>query len=138
MDLLPKKFKYKKYQTGQLNYSINKKNNIKFGNFALKATEPGRITSKQIEAGRRFIKKKIKPFKGIVKVLVKLRTPISYKPLSIRMGRGKGKIKSRICSIKEGQLLYGIYCSNVTCVKDTLLRVKHKLSVNTRIYQRIS
>ena len=62
MGLIPKNFKYKKYKKGRLSKSLNKRKVIVFGHLALKAKEPGRLTYKQIESARKFVKKKIKPF----------------------------------------------------------------------------
>lgn len=133
MGVLPKKFQYKRYKKGRMNPSLNKKKNIIFGLFALKAVEPGRVTSKQILSGYRFIKKQIKPFKGIVKIYLKLRTPITYKPIGLRMGRGKGKVKSHVSHVYAGTIIYEVFCFNFELAKRVLTKTSHKLSVNSRV-----
>ena len=110
MALIPKFLKYKKYKKGRISTSTNKQKSINFGHMSLKAIEPGRLTSRQVEAGRRFIKKKIKPFGGIIKSKIKLNVPVTSKPISVRMGRGKGKVSFHTCPIKPGMVIYEIYC----------------------------
>jgi large subunit ribosomal protein L16 len=133
MALVPKFFKFKKYKKGRLKTSIHKKKNIVFGQFALKAKEPGRLTSKQIEAAKKFIKKKIKPFKGIIKTKVKLVLPITGTAVGTRMGRGKGKIDSHICPIKAGDVLFEIYCLDVQKTLAASLGAIHKLPIDVKI-----
>ena len=51
--LSPKRTKYRKPHRGRLTGKAMRGNKIAFGDFALQALEPGWITSRQIEAGRR-------------------------------------------------------------------------------------
>lgn len=51
--LSPKRTKYRKPHRGRLKGQAMRGNKISFGDFALQALEPGWITSRQIEAGRR-------------------------------------------------------------------------------------
>ena len=51
--LSPKRTKYRKPHRGNRKGKALRGNKISFGDFALQALEPGWITSRQIEAGRR-------------------------------------------------------------------------------------
>jgi large subunit ribosomal protein L16 len=94
MLFIPKKTKFKKRQKGKkLNticgvYSLKKLN---FGRLALKAIDTGHLNSKQINAFRQTVNKIIKK-KGKLKINIFPNTPMSKKPLEVRMGKGKGNI----------------------------------------------
>jgi len=133
MALIPKNFKYKKYKKGRLSKSLNKKKGIVFGHLALKAKEPGRLTYKQIEAAGKFIKKRIKPFGGIIKRNINLSVPITAKPIATRMGRGKGRVDSHICLVKAGQPIFEIYCLNHHEAKEAAIKSIHKLPISIKI-----
>ena len=130
MALIPKKFKFKKYPKGRVkNTEKNKK--IIFGCIGLKANESGRLTPKQIESGRRAIRKYIKQLKGIVKVKLTAYLPVTSKPLAVRMGRGKGKVAFSVCPVKKGSILYEIM---VTDIKKAIIAAKkasYKLPIKT-------
>ena len=132
MALVPKSFKFMKYKKGRISLSIYRKKNINFGQFALKAKESGRLTSKQIEAARRFIKKKIKPFGGIIKTRLKLSLPVTAKPLTVRMGRSKGRVNLHVCPVKAGQILYEIYCLHTEEAKKAATGAIHKLPIGVK------
>jgi large subunit ribosomal protein L16 len=134
MALVPKNFKFMKYKKGRISPSIHRKKNISFGQIALKAKESGRLTSKQIEAARRYIKKKIKPFGGIVKTRLKLVLPVTAKPLTVRMGRSKGRVSLHVSPVKAGQILYEIYCLSSEEAKKAAAGAIHKLPIDVKIY----
>ena len=133
MALIPKNFKYKKYKKGRLSKSLNKRKEIVFGHIALKAKEPGRLTYKQIEAARKFIKKKIKPLGGIIKRKINLSVPITSKPIATRMGRGKGRVDSHICLVKAGQPIFEIYCLNTHKAKEASNKAIYKLPISIKL-----
>ena len=94
MLFIPKKTKFKKKQKGKrLNTITNITSLFKFnfGNIGLKAIECGHLTSKQINAIKQTINKIIKK-KGKLKINIFPNTPISKKPLEVRMGKGKGNV----------------------------------------------
>jgi len=110
MALIPKKFKFKKYFKGKIK-TVNKNKKFFFGDFALKALEPGRLTPKQIESARRSIKKILKPVGGLVRRKIGAILPVSSKPIAVRMGRGKGKVAFSVCPVKKGTILFEINCN---------------------------
>jgi large subunit ribosomal protein L16 len=94
MLFIPKKSKFKKKQKGKKLNIINKINTInqlKYGNMGLIALESGHINSKQLMALKQTINKIIKK-KGKLKINIFPNTPISKKPVEVRMGKGKGNI----------------------------------------------
>jgi large subunit ribosomal protein L16 len=111
MGIIPRSFKHKKYFKGKIR-TVEKNQKILFGDIAIKAGEPARLTPKQIEAARKAIKKIIKPVGGILKIKVRATLPVTTKPLAVRMGRSKGKVFLNVCPIKKGALLFEISCAD--------------------------
>lgn len=137
MAVIPKNFKHKKYFKGKIR-TVEKNKNVIFGGFGLKALEPARITPKQVEAARRAIKKIIKPANGIVKIKVRAYIPVTSKPLAVRMGRGKGKVSISVCPVKQGSILFEIYCSDAELGKKAARQGAFRLPLKISIVEKIS
>ena len=91
--LLPKRTKFRKAHKGRNRGLAHTGNRVSFGEYGLQSTTRGRMTSRQIEAGRRTITRHIKRG-GRVWIRVFPDKPISKKPLEVRMGKGKGNPES--------------------------------------------
>ena len=137
MAFIPKTFKYKKFRKGRVSESSKKRAKIIFGHLALKATEAGRLTYRQVESARKCIKKYIKPLGGLVKRKVRLTVPVTAKPISSRMGRGKGRVAYHVCPIRQGQIIFEIYCTNLKETSILLRKSTHKLPVRTKILAKL-
>ena len=105
--LLPKRTKFRKVQTGRNRGLAIRGSKVSFGEYALKATGRGRLTSRQIEAARRALTRKVKRG-GKIWIRVFPDKPITEKPLEVRMGKGKGKVEYWVCQIQPGKVLYEI------------------------------
>ena len=92
MFLQPKRSKYKKIRKGTLSKLEFRSNNLQFGTIGLKALQSGVISSRQIEAARQAINRKIKR-QGKLWIRVFPNLPITAKPTEVRMGKGKGSVK---------------------------------------------
>jgi large subunit ribosomal protein L16 len=103
--LQPKRTKFRKQFKGRNRGLANNGNKVSFGQFGLQASERGRITARQIEAARRAMTRHIKRG-GKIWIRVFPDTPISKKPLEVRMGKGKGNVEYWICKIQPGKMLY--------------------------------
>ena len=90
--LQPKRTKYRKQMKGRNRGLATRGNKVSFGEYGLKATTRGRLTSRQIEAARRALTHFIKRG-GRVWIRVFPDKPITKKPLEVRMGKGKGNVK---------------------------------------------
>ena len=132
MLLSPKKIKYKKVKKGRLKKFDFKSNKIKFGTIGLKSLESGTISSKNIEAARRSITRKIKR-KGKLWVRIFPHTPITSKPLGSRMGKGKGSINNWSIKIKTGSLLFELCGIQKKKAKNALVSGGAKLPVKTQV-----
>ena len=115
----------------------NSNNNLSFGSFALKSLDFGRITSKQIEAARRAITRKIKR-KGKLWIKVFPHIPVTSKPTEVRMGKGKGTLAYWGCPMKPGTLLFELEGVTKELAKQALLLGSHKLPCQTTIIMKKS
>jgi len=137
MLLSPRRFKYKKQQKGRSFNKINSKSKeyrsgLSFGSVGLKALSPGRLTAKQIQSVKQAINKKIKKL-GRIKVNVFPDTPISKKPIEVRMGKGKGNVDHWIFKVKPGFILYEVETSYISIAIKALEAGQIRLPLKTKI-----
>nr|QYC61902.1 ribosomal protein L16 [Stephanopyxis turris] len=107
MLLRPKKIKYKKLQKGTLPKLNFRSNKLRFGSIGLKALTSGIISSKQIEASRQAINRKINR-KGKIWIRIFPNIPVTKKPSEVRMGKGKGNVNHWVAKISAGTILFEI------------------------------
>ena len=103
--LQPKRTKFRKQHKGRNRGLAQSGNKVSFGEFGLKAVERGRMTARQIEAGRRAINRHIRRG-GKIWIRVFPDKPITKKPLEVRMGKGKGNVEYWVCQIQPGRVLF--------------------------------
>jgi len=103
--LQPSRTKYRKQQKGRNRGIATRGAKVSFGEFGLKATTPGRLTARQIEAARRAMTRHIKRG-GRVFIRIFPDKPISQKPAEVRMGNGKGNPEYFVAEIQPGKVLY--------------------------------
>jgi large subunit ribosomal protein L16 len=105
--LQPKRTKFRKQHKGRNRGLAQTGSSVCFGQFALKATTRGRITSRQIEAARRAITRHVKR-DGQLWIRLFPDKPISKKPLEVRQGKGKGNVEYWVDLVQPGRVLYEI------------------------------
>lgn len=103
--LQPKRLKYRKVMKGRNRGLAQRGSKVSFGEFGLKATGRGRITSRQIEAARRTMTRHVKRG-GKIWIRVFPDKPITGKPLEVRMGKGKGSVEYWVAPIQPGKILF--------------------------------
>ena len=103
--LQPKRTKFRKQQKGRNRGLALRGSRVSFGEFGLKAVGRGRMTARQIEAGRRAMTRKIKRG-GKIWIRVFPDKPITKKPLEVRQGKGKGNVEYWVALIQPGKVLY--------------------------------
>lgn len=133
MYLQPRKTKYRKTRKGKLKKLEFKANFIKFGELGLKATVSGLISSKQIEAARRTITKKIKR-KGKIWICVFPDLPITAKPTESRMGKGKGTVVHWVARVRGGTTLFEVCGVPAHIGIEALKAGSKKLPIKTKIF----
>lgn len=133
--LMPKKVKYRKRQKGRSKGMALRGCNVDFGEYGLKAMEPGRITERQIEAARVAMTRHAKRA-GKIWIRIFPDTPVTKKPAETRMGKGKGSPEGWVALVKPGRILYEIEGLADETAREALRLAAHKLSIKTKVVQR--
>ena len=133
--LMPQKVKFRKQQRGRMKGKAWTGSKVSFGDYGLKALEPGWVTAREIEAGRiaitRFIKRS-----GRIWIRVFPDKPITKKPQETRMGKGKGAPDQWVMVVKPGRILYEMEGVPEKDARAALRLASHKLSIKTRFVKR--
>lgn len=133
--LQPKRTKYRKMQKGRIKGDAWKGSSISFGSFGLKTLDPGRITSRQIEAARiamtRYMKRE-----GKVWIRIFPDKPITSKPLEVRMGKGKGAVDHWVAVVKPGRIMFEMDGVPLEIATEALRLAAQKLPVMTKMVVR--
>lgn len=128
--LQPKRTKYRKQFKGRNRGVATRGNKVSFGEYGLKATECGRITSRQIEAARRAVSRHLKRG-GKIWIRVFPDKPISKKPLEVRQGKGKGNVEYWVALVQPGRVMFEIEGVPLELAKEALKLAADKLPVKT-------
>ena len=133
--LQPKRTKFRKQFKGKNRGLAQNGNKVSFGEYGLKATERGRITARQIEAARRAMTRHIKRG-GKIWIRVFPDTPISSKPLEVRMGKGKGNVDHWVAKIQPGFVLYEMEGVSEELAREAFRLAANKLPIKTTFVER--
>jgi large subunit ribosomal protein L16 len=133
--LMPKRVKFRKSQRGRMTGKAYRGSTIAFGSFGIKAMEPGWITSRQIEAARVALSRKMKR-DGQVWIRIFPDKPVSKKPLETRMGKGKGAPEFWVAVVKPGRVMFEVGGVAESLAHDALRLAAHKLPIKTKIVTR--
>src|ERR671910_193576 len=133
--LLPKKTKHRKVQRGRRRGTAKGQTTVQFGDYGLKALEPGWVTNRQIEAARIAMTRKIKRG-GKVWINVFPDKSVTKKPAETRMGSGKGSPEGWVAVIKPGRVMFELAGVPEPLAKDALRLAAMKLPIKTKIVTR--
>ncbi len=133
--LMPKRTKFRKMHKGRNRGLANVGNKVSFGQFGLKSMERGRMTSRQIEAGRRVMTRKVK--RG-AKIWIRVfpDKPITNKPLEVRMGKGKGSVEYWVAQVQPGRVLYEMQGVEESVAREAFELAAAKLPFKTQFVTR--
>lgn len=134
--LQPKRTKFRKAFKGRIHGNAKGGFSLNFGSYGLKALEPERITSRQIEATRRAITRQMKR-QGKVWIRIFPDLPVSAKPIEVRMGKGKGSNDRWVAKVKPGRILFEIDGVNDDVAREALRLGAAKLPIKTKVVTRI-
>ena len=135
--LMPKKVKFRKMMKGNMNGKAYRGSDISFGEYGLKALEPGWISNRQIEAARIAITRHAK--RGC-KVWIRIfpDKPLTKKPAETRMGKGQGAPESLVAVVKPGRILYEMSGTDEKIAKEAMRLAAHKLTIATKFVKRLA
>ena len=134
--LMPKRTKFRKMMKGRRRGVAYRGSKVSFGDYGLQAVEAGWIKSRQIEAARVAITRRIKRM-GKVWIRVFPDKPITKKPLETRQGKGKGSVEGWVCVIKPGRMLYEIQGVPENLAREAFQLAAHKLPIKTKFVVRL-
>ena len=134
--LQPKRTKFRKVQKGRNRGLAQRGSSVAFGEFGLKATGRGRMTARQIEAGRRAMTRRVRRG-GKIWIRVFPDKPITKKPLEVRQGKGKGNVEYWVAQIKPGRVLYEMEGVPEELARDAFRLAAAKLPFTTAFVKRI-
>lgn len=138
--LAPKKTKYRKWQMARQNVAKRvapdtRGVTVAFGAFGIKALDPARITSNQIEAARRALSRSAgKTAKVWVRVFPD--RPFTRKAAEVGMGSGKGDVAGYVMDVRPGRVLFEVDGATEAVAREALRKAGTKLPIRVRIVKR--
>ena len=134
--LMPKRVKWRKQMRGRMKGKATRGAEISFGDYALKALEPGWVSARQIEAARRAIVRAMKR-RGKIWIRIFPDKPVTRKPAETRMGKGKGNVEYWVAVVKPGRIMFEVGGGLPEEVaKEALHLAQYKLAIKTKIVSR--
>ena len=133
--LQPKRTKFRREQKGVMKGNAQRGNQLAFGSFGIKTLENCWLTAQQIEAARQAITRRMNR-EGQVWIRVFPAKPFTKKPLSTRMGKGKGDPQGFVCPITPGRILFEAEGVSLEVARDAMKLAASKLPVDTKFVVR--
>ena len=133
--LMPKRVLHRKQMRGRMKGKAQRGNFLAYGEFGLVATQPGWITSNQIEAARQTMTRTTKRG-GKVWIKIFPDKPVTAKPAETRMGSGKGAPEYWVAVVKPGRVLFEMDGIDETIAKEALRLAGHKLPIKCKIIKK--
>ena len=133
--LLPKRVKYRRVHRGRMTGRATRGNKVAYGEWGLATTEPGWITSNQIEAARIAMTRYTKRG-GKVWIKIFPDKPVTSKPAETRMGSGKGSPDYWVAVVKPGRVLFEIAGVSEEVAREAMRLASHKLPCKTKIVKK--
>jgi large subunit ribosomal protein L16 len=133
--LQPKRTKFRKQHKGRNRGLALRGSSVAFGEYGLKAVGRGRLTARQLEAGRRALTRHVKRG-GKVWIRVFPDKPITKKPLEVRQGKGKGAVEYWVAQIQPGRVLYEMEGVDESIAREALGLAAAKLPFKTAFVKR--
>ncbi|HET9488513.1 MAG TPA: 50S ribosomal protein L16 [Methylomirabilota bacterium] len=133
--LMPKRVKYRKAQRGRMRGKAQRGASLAFGEYGLKALEPGWITNRQIEAARVALTRSLKRG-GKIWIRIFPDKPVTKKPAETRMGKGKGNPEDWVAVVKPGRILYEMEGVSLDAAREAFRTAGQKMGIATKFVTR--
>lgn len=133
--LLPKKTKHRKVRKGRNDGVATRGNYVAFGDYGLQSTENSLITGRQIEASRQAMTRHIDRG-GKIWIRIFPHTPITRKPLDVKMGGGKGNPEFFVAKVKAGTIMFEMKGVPVAVAREAMRLASNKLPVKTKFIEK--
>ena len=135
MRLMPKRVKFRKTQRGKIKGNATRGNTVCFGEYGLQALDRAWITTRQIEACRQTITRKMKR-RGKVWIRIFPQKSYTKKPLEVRMGKGKAAVEGWVAVVRPANMLFEVSGVSEALAKEALALAAAKLPIKTRMIKR--
>lgn len=129
--LMPKRAKHRKVFKGKIRGVATVGNKIAFGQYALQAQGHERITSRQIESARQAMTRYVKRG-GKIWIRIFPHTPVTRKPLDVKMGSGKGNPEFHVAKVRPGTIMFEMQGVTEEIAREAMRLAAHKLPVKTK------
>ena len=133
--LAPKKFAHRKVRKGKNPGHATRCNSVDFGEWGLMSLDNERVTARQIEAARQSITRYVKRG-GKIWIRIFPHTPVTKKPLDVKMGSGKGEPQFNVAKVKAGTVMFEIADVTEEQAREAFRLAGHKLPVRTKVIKR--
>lgn len=133
--LMPKRVKRRRQHRGRMKGEATRGNTINYGEYGLVATEPAWITSRQIEAARIAINRRIKRG-GKVWIKIFPHKPVTQKPAETRMGAGKGSPEYWVAVVKPGRVMFELSGVDEELAREAMRLAAMKLPIKCKFMKR--
>ena len=133
--LQPARTKYRKAHKGRIHGYASRGEILNYGAYGLKAMQPDRVISKQIEAARIALTRSMKRT-GKVWLRIFPNIPVSKKPTEVRMGKGKGAPEFWACRVKPGRIIFEVDGVSESVARVALYKASTKLPIKTKFIKR--
>ena len=133
--LSPKKTKFRKQFKGRIHGTSKGNYALNYCSFGLKAMEPERVTSRQIEAARKAITRYLKRA-GRMWIRIFPDVPVSKKPAEVRMGTGKGSVEYWACRVKPGRIMFEVDGVDINDARKAMTLAAAKLPIKCKFVER--
>ena len=133
--LQPARTKYRKAHKGRIHVHASRGEILNYGAYGLKAMQPNRLISKQIEAARVSLTRYMKRT-GKVWLRIFPNIPVSKKPTEVRMGKGKGAPEFWACRVKPGRIIFEVDGVSESVAREALYKASTKLPIKTKFIKR--
>ena len=133
--LLPARTKFRKVRKGRVNGVATSCNYIAFGDYGLQAKGNERISSRQIEAARQAMTRYIQRG-GKIRIRIFPHTPVTRKPLDVKMGSGKGSPEFFVAKVRPGTVLFEMQGVTEAVAREAMRLAGNKLPVKTKFISR--
>lgn len=133
--LVPNRTKFRKVRKGRIRGVATSGNYIAFGDYGLQAQGNERITARQIESARQAMTRYIKRG-GKIWIRIFPHTPVTRKPLDVKMGSGKGNPEFFVAKVSPGTILFEMQGVSEETAREAMRLAGHKLPVKTKFIAR--
>lgn len=133
--LSPKRVKWRRQHRGNFKGLAIRGSTLAFGDFGLASVEAGRLSARQLEAGRIAISRSVKRG-GKLWLRVFPDLPLTKKPAETRMGSGKGNPELWVAKILPGRLLFEMNGVTREQAEQAFRLAAHKLPFKTKFVAR--